>query len=284
MGDLFNRDAVLTAGGIRISSQDPATKEPQPMLRFVFKIVKTLSKDPNTAEVSIYNLSSENRARLQTKNVLTTLEAGYKGNVHQIFSGVLQYGQSAQQGTDWVTTVQSADGADKFKSARINVGLRGPVTLTQALNTVSQAMGLPPGNASEKASAGSVRGGASTLTSFVHGLVMSGKAEAQLDKVLKSMGYSWSIQDGALQVLGPAETVSGQVISLEVGTGLIGSPQAGEDGVIKARSLLQTDLLPGRKVQILSRLINGFFRIEKATFIGDTWGSEWYTEMEVKPV
>jgi hypothetical protein len=281
VGDLFHRDAVLTVSGIRISAQNAATKELQPMLRFIFKVVKTLSKEPNTAEVSIYNLSASNRARLQTKNLPVSLDVGYVGNVHQIFSGVLQYGQSSQQGTDWVTTMQSADGAQQFKSARINVGLKGPVSVTQALNTVAEALGVPLGNVAEKAAAGSQR---PSLTQFVKGLVLSGKAEEQLDKVVKSLGYSWSLQDGALQILGPKETVSGQVISLEVGTGLVGSPQLGEDGAVKARSLMQTDLLPGRRVQILSRLVNGFFRIEKVTFEGDTWGVPWYADIEAKPI
>jgi hypothetical protein len=98
------------------------------------------------------------------------------------------------------------------------------------------------------------------------------------------MGYSWSIQDKEIQILGPLDTVGGKVITLEVGTGLIGSPQVGEKGIVKVRSLLQTDLLPGRGVKILSRLIDGFFRIEKSTFEGDTWGQAWYVDLECKPI
>ena len=250
------------------------------MLRVTFKVVRTLVKDPNTAEITIYNLGPENRARLQTKDIACSLEAGYVGNAHQIFSGTLDYGQSAQQGTDWVTTVQSGDGSKKFRSARANISLKGPVSAEQALAAAAQALGIPPGNSTGK---GSLR---KSLTAFAQGLVLSGKSELQVDKIMRSLGLSWSIQDGVLQTLGPTDVIGGSAVSLQPGTGLLGSPEFGEDGIVKARSLLQPELVPGREVLLSSRQVTpaGRFRVQKATFTGDTWGSAWYTDTELVPL
>jgi len=31
-------------------------------------------------------------------------------------------------------------------------------------------------------------------------------------------------------------------------------------------------------------MMNGFFRVEKVVHSGDTWGSDWYSELEAKPI
>lgn len=275
---LFNRDAVLTVGGVRISAQDPKTQKPQPMLRFTFNITKTTDPTPNTAEIAVYNLSASNRGLLTKKNVPVVLTAGYRGNTSVIFSGELHTSFSTQQGTDWVTVFQSSDGGEKFKSARINVGLKGPVTLKQAIKAAADALGVKPGNIDTKNPVRSIK-------EFVQGIVLSGKAEKQLAKLIRSAGFEWSIQDGALQVIAPDEFVDGpEQLSLEVGTGLIGSPEAGEDGVVKVKALLQPGLSPGRRIRVISRQISGFFKIEKNVTTGDTWGDAWHADLELRPL
>ena len=98
------------------------------------------------------------------------------------------------------------------------------------------------------------------------------------------MGLTWSIQDCQMLFLGPTQYVGTDPVLLEPGTGLVGSPEAGEKGVVAARSLLQPDLLPGQRVQIKSAQVDGFFRIEKTVFSGDTRGGEWYADLECKPL
>ena len=64
----------------------------------------------------------------------------------------------------------------------------------------------------------------------------------------------------------------------------MGSPQPGEDGLIAARSLLLPDLLPGRKVEIVSKEVDGFFQVQRSRFTGDTTGGDWYVDIEAEPL
>jgi hypothetical protein len=287
---LFNRDLVLNVGGLRIASRlsDQArenlglqTGDVATILRVVFKVTRSLKKEPNKAEITLYNLKESNRTALQERNQSTTLEAGYVDNISQLFSGDLEFAQNKQDGRNWITALQSGDSSVAYKSAHINTSLKGPAGIGDVLRTAAKALGLGDGNLEETIANGSLRG---KLTEFVNGVVLSGKAELNVDKIAKSMGLSWSIQDGQHLFLGPTQTREALAVKLTPGSGLVGSPEAGEDGVLSVRSLIQPDLLPGQKIQIQSGQVDGYFRVEKTVFTGDTRGKEWYADMECKPL
>jgi hypothetical protein len=278
---LFNRDFVLNAGGLLISTRDPRTLDARPTLRVIFQITRALNKDPNTADVSIFNLRKENRSRLQEKGISTIIEAGYVDNISQIFGGDLQFGSTVRDGSDWITTIQSGDGSKAYKSARISKSFAGPVPVERVLEVVGKSLGVDLGNLLKKVDKGSLR---DKFKEFSNGVVLKGKSEKVFQEIVKSMGYSASIQDEEIQMLEPGETIGGKAILLSPGTGLIGSPEPGEEGIVKARSLLQPGLLPGRGVKIEAREVDGFFRVDKVVFSGDTWGDDWYSDLELKPL
>lgn len=280
MAELFNRDAALNAGGLRIATRSP-TGGVQPTLKLTFRVERSLQRDPNKAEISIWNLRQQSRVRLQEKNIPTTLEAGYFGDTAQIFGGVLEFGSSIRQGADWVTTIQSADGGDKIASQRINVSFKGATGIGTVLQRLAGELGLGLGNVAEKASQGSLRG---DVTEYLNGIVFSGNTYDQLEKVAKQMGLGISIQDGQIQLLGPTETLKPRAVLLAPTTGMIGTPEPGEDGSIKVRSLLQPNLIPGRLFEVRSAQVRGFYRVDRVVFTGDTWGDAWYSDLEGKPL
>lgn len=280
---LFGRAIAVDVGGISIASAATKTGIAE-TLRVKFKVVRSLPREPNTAQLEIYNLTKDNRAALQESGIPLLLQAGYTENLSQIFGGAVEHTTNLLNGRDWVSAIQGSDGGVAFRTARINTSLEGPAQVGDVLQAASDALGIDPGNIAEKVRDGSIRG---ALTEFVNGVVLSGKAEQQLDKVVKSMGYSWSIQDGKFQLLGPEETLGDQAFLLTTATGLVGIPEAGEDGLVKARSLLQPEILPGKLVELQAEsldAVNGAYRVEKATFIGDTWGNDWYVDIEGKPI
>ncbi|KKK49424.1 hypothetical protein LCGC14_3135220, partial [marine sediment metagenome] len=91
--------------------------------------------------------------------------------------------------------------------------------------------------------------------------------------------------DEQVQLLRQGGTNGDDQVLLNAASGLIGSPEIGEDGILDARSLLQGKLSPGRPVRIESSAIDdGFFRIEKVIHFGDIAGNEWYSDIEARAI
>lgn len=281
MTALIDREILLNVGGIEIRSR-PFEDPNAPLLKVGFQTEMTSKREPNKSEIKIYNLNESNRTRFQEKGIPVILVAGYRSATSNLFNGALDFGSNTHDGLDWITTLQSGDaGRNNYRTARVNISLNGPVDATEVARQAAAALGINVGNLEEKLASGSLR---ETFTQFSNGVSLSGKAEKEFSKVIKSLGYSWSIQGGQLQILGPKDFIGTTPQLISNGTGMIGSPQPGEKGFVNVRSLIQPNLLPGNRIQIESKTTNGFFRIENATFTGDTWGQDWYADLEVKPL
>lgn len=284
MTELLNRDFTLNAGGLEIRSKTPQGKI-RPTLKVTFRVELTLSRDLNSAEVSIYNLSKTSRGFLSAgglgagASVPTSISAGYVDNISQIFLGDLEYGRSFRNGADWITTLQSQDGA-VASTSRISESFK-KIKIGEVLRQLTERLGTNLGNAAEKALAGPQRG---NVTEYIKGVVLHGNVIDEVDRIARQMGLRFSIQAGEARFLTPTETLSGKAILVTEDTGLVGSPEPGEDGIVSARMLLQPQILPGLRVKIQSAEIDGFFRVERAVYAGDTWGQDWYTDIEAKPL
>jgi hypothetical protein len=295
---LFKRDFSIIVGGKPVALQaiNPVTGVTSPMPRTVFKVERNTNRDPNKAEVTVYNLNSSNRKILQTGADIAeatpfyewplVIEAGYTLNRPQIFSGDIVRASSKNEGVDWLTTIEAEDGGKKYKSARWSMSYGPGTTLTQLLIDCTAALGVGLGNsAAQFASfAQSKRPADRRKVVFPRGVTVSGQVSRILDKYITTAGYQWSIQDGALQVLGPDSVLIGQAVVLNQFSGLIGSIETGEKGVITGTSLMNGLITPGRQLIIASKNTNGIFKTTKVTHSGDTWGSEWYSEFEGKPL
>lgn len=257
-------------------------------LRAQFKVEKTLTKNPNTAHITISNLSEETRRKMRNRHASVILSAGYADTVAQIFSGTARTVDHVRKESTWETVIQCGDGEVQFRVSRVSQSFGPGTKVADVIAAIAHSTGLKVGNAVDQAELGGFRGG---LEQFAQGYVAHGKSSAQLDKILRSAGFDWSIQDGALQFLRPSEAAKNQAVLLSEDTGLIGSPEhgtpdkKGKPSVLKAKSLLQPTLRPGVRVEIHSRAIHGSqFRVEKVTHSGDTGATEWYSEIECLPL
>jgi hypothetical protein len=269
VAELYHRVAVVTVGTTRVSG-----------LRTSFSVKRTLRQEPNTARLSIWNLARETRKALQQDSVPVLLEAGYRDNTSQLFSGDLRNVTSVRDGPDWLTSFESGDGENAFRSARLSKALKS-ATFEGLLKEAAQSMGVGVGNALELAKQGKFEKAIKALTS---GVTLSGFSRRVMDRLTRSAGLEWSIQDGQLQLLERGKALAGTAVLLTPNTGLIGSPEIGEGGVVAAKSLLQPDIFPGRKVEIRAAQVNGFYRVETITYDGDTHGTNWYVDMEASPL
>lgn len=280
MGQLFNRKAVVTMGpkggqGVRIEG-----------LRVAFDITKTLGKPANNAKVMIYNLNESNKSILKSKeNLLLKLEIGYGDNVDLLFIGDIVRTTTQRNGADFVSTIEIADGDEGLRKATLD---KSYVAGTNELTIVQDAM-------NEMKKAGQVIiGSIATLKDSIsqNGISVSGLASDIVNGLAKKQGHDFSIQDNETQILKTDEHTGEEAISLMPSTGLIGSPRIGligeaatkTDG-IEFKALIQTTRFkPGRVVQIKSREVDGFFKILKSKFTGDTHASAWFVNCEAKTI
>lgn len=277
MTDLFNRDFSIIVGTVKIDARAMGNPTKSlPTLACYFSIEKTLNRDPNKAQVTIYNLNEVHRKTLQ-KTWPLIVQAGYVGNKQQIFYGDISFVDSRREVSDWVTSIEANDGGKNYSSARMSKSFGPGTTMQQLLTEAALALGILPGNSVTKFAASP-----SGLVVFQKGVAVSGRVTKILDKYVSSAGYQWSIQDGQLQVLTPEETTLEKVVVLNKATGLIGSPEKGEDGTVKARCLLNGAIRPGCRTVIESEMVTGTYKVDRASFVGDTWGNDWYTDLEGK--
>jgi hypothetical protein len=275
MTKLYKRNVRVTVGGKLYQN-----------LRIAFQVTSSIRPEPNTAELTIYNLNEDSRTEVQKPKVPCIIEAGYGTELAQIFKGYLRDATNQNRGTDWVTTLITGDGDIACKESRISESFAKGAEIDKVIETLFKRLGptVDVQNAIENIKKGKFREG---LTQFTRGTTLYGKTVEQLTKMMKSKDLEWFIDQGQVQVI-PRDTIlptsSGKVQRLTQNTGLIGSPQVGESKNIKIVSLLQPTFRLGTLLVLDSDSAKGNFRIEKLTHVGDTHDQPWYTYIEAKAV
>ena len=276
-----SREVGINVAGPLTIEPRTAEGEDQPILKMRFDIVSTNNREANKAELAIWNLKESSRTKLQEKNLEVIIKAGYVDSISQIFKGDTQRTVIEKEAVDWIATIELGDGAKELKNARINKSFRGPQKPGAILKELADAVGLDIGNLEEQIKQDGAR---SVLHEFINGIALSGKWSDKMDDVASSMGLNYSIQGKKLQVLAKNGYIKNPPIDLSVQTGMIGSPQIGEKGTITAASLLDPLMVPGQRVKVDSEVVAGTFIVQKVHHIGDTWGAEWTTEVEMSPL
>ena len=247
-------------------------------MRTTFKVTKDDKPEPNQVEISIFNLSAASRAKCDEKGVRVVLQAGYGDDVAQIASADVRTVNHLKQGVDWVTKIEAGDGERAIEHARVSGSFRPGTAVKDIVGKTIQALQMDPGNAQQKAQ--------QLAGEFSSGYVQHAKASTELSRLLEPAGWSWSVQDGRIELLGPGEVLGELAPLFSPSTGLVGVPEMGSPGakgehpVLKCRSLLQPRLRPGQRFKLESASRSGTFVAKKVTHSGDTFGNDWYTDVE----
>jgi hypothetical protein len=251
-------------------------------LRVGFTVKKSLKKTANTAEIAVYNLAKDTRKRLEGMSaVAVQLFAGYDGVNSLIFRGELRdvFSRWEENGS-WVTVLRGADGDAAMRTARTNYGQRPGVSVARVVQQLATDLGVGIGNAARAIVSGNLEG---VGNAFGKGVTMSGSTQEQLDKILRSAGKEWSIQDGELQVIDAGAALQASVTVLSPITGLMGTPEVQDKGANKGKAQIRCrilpDLNPGRAAAVESATVIGVWRIDEVTYTGDTHGQDWTAEI-----
>lgn len=295
MGELYLRKVVLDV----IPRSGTARRIED--LRIQFKIEKTNESTPNTAEIKIYNLSEETRGLFEAEKSKIRLSIGYLGlnpggtaglgfdsssSVEVVVVGDItkvahkkkkvtkEIGQtdhvtrSKVEGVDLITTVEVADGDNRYRNSRLDKGYPPNARLRDIFNDLATALGLGTGvfiGIPEK--------------SYANGVALTGLARDSLNVLTKSNRLEWSIQDENLQIIPQGASTSDSAIVISSDTGMVGSPSKTSNGV-EFDSLIQPALRPGRRVEVDSRLVKGRFKVRKVTHEGDSQRGEFLSKCE----
>jgi hypothetical protein len=246
-----------------------------------FTVKKDLTSKPNTCDLTIYNLNADHRLALQrAKSALVQIDAGYVGATSTLFLGDLRTTYSQREGADWVTQLSAGDGEKAIQTARVNVATRAGGDISQVLDALVRALGVSGGNVAQATSAIRSKGLAGA---FSMGTVLSGSASREMTRILGSVGYTWSVQSGALQLVQLGKSLEQSAILVDETHGMVGSPSVDKDGVVSFRMLIPPDALPGRKIVLKAHELSGQFILQECTFTGDTSQDDWYLDGKGKP-
>lgn len=275
MTELFRRAWRLTVGSLDVST-----------LSLSFDIEKTAGRHPNKASIKVINLTPDLRAELAQLSVnkkkgpgkiRVSLEAGYVEARGLIFQGDLRTAKSEKSGPEWETTIEGEDGGQSMRWSRINRAFPPGTPVASVVQACAEAMGVGTGNLAEAIPSARLEGGGSV---FATGTVLSGSAPDELDGIIRSLGFTWSVQNGVLQILKRGRAIQTTAVRLVSTSGLVGSPARAADGSISFQCLINPEVYPGRQVAFEEPELRGTYRVKKAKYTGDTKGNDWYIKGE----
>ena len=243
-----------------------------PQIRIQFDVSKSISSQPNSATIRIFNLKESNRNAIGKELDNITLEAGYMppgetGNVGIIFSGQMRDVEHTRQGPDIITILSCGDGDKAVRSATTSRTFPAGTRVEDVVDGLYQDLekqGIKKGE-----------------WQFPDGLEplkrpysACGGCKAELDDIGRNNEFYWSVQNGVMEVI-PSDGAVGGLVLLTPQTGLVNTPTITDNGV-KVSCLLNPEIRPGRRVQIESQVLEmnadgGIYRVSEVTYSGDNW-------------
>ncbi len=261
----------------------------------------------NSCKLDIYNLSKSTRefleglsldvkpgtkgtgkgsfkqVGLQSGDIRVEIEAGYEGtDTSLIFRGDLRTCRSERQRTDIVTTIWGEDGGRSSLEARVTASFPPGTTYESVARFCAARMGVGVGNLGAVFSGGLPGLTLPSTLVYFEGTSVSGSAGDQLRGILRGLGVSYTIQDGAIQCLAAGGWIPSTTVLLSPTTGLIGSPEKDANGYVIAKCLIQPGLFVGGRVRFATEDFDGDHVVHGVEYDGETFGSSWFVKIETK--
>lgn len=271
-------------------------------MRFRFNIQQADTQSPNNCTVRVWNLSAATQQLIISNGEFTrvVIQAGYGEQFGVIFDGTIkQFGRGRENATDTYLDILAADGDIAYNFGLVSGTIAAGSTPQKRVEVIAQQMGLgyDPTRVVIPDTGGILP----------RGKVLWGMGRDAMRKTVSSIGSTWSVQNGNVQVLPLQGYLPGEAVVLNTMTGLIGVPVQTEEG-IRIRCLLNPKLQIGGLVQIDNATINqvlqqnpaaapipfnqwtgiqllaktsadGYYRVYVVEHEGDTRDQEWYSNI-----
>lgn len=254
-------------------------------LQVQFRVRKSVNNKSkiDRCSVTIYNLSEESLAILETDYRTAILSCGYEGDVIRLFNGEITEVETKKQGVDRVTKLDISPAFSDLTFKVMSELIPENGVVQDVIEVIRRQTGLSKG----------VYKGKNLSTRIVYGYPLSGTPKEMLDLVCNEYNLEWHIEDKALYI-NDSESVESESKELaplisEV-SGLIDRPYffSGSDRKsskdttkregVKFKALLNPNIKPGSLVRVDYEDNSNFYRVEEVVFTGDYRGSAWYMD------
>ena len=236
-------------------------------------IKKTNKKEPNTANISIDNLSENIRNRISSKEFnLVKLDVGWYGEeLRTIFVGSIDKHDHIREAESATTTtvLECGDGSIQYSESYSKKTLQKGMTDNQIVQEIIKDM--------PEITKGAMEFPKDRV--LPRGKTLMGSSRDELTRIADRNGCDWSIQDGQL-VFVPKNKVLpdsyGYLLSQD--GGMVGSPQKQGDGGLSVRTFLNTSIYVNSLVRVKSMIndYNGDYKVTDIEFKLSTVGQDWH--------
>lgn len=265
MGKQFDRKYRLIVGfnSVKIEEND-----------IEFEVIRTLSKEPNVAQISVYGLKESTiKSIIDQDNPPVSLFAGYKESLSLIFLGDARDCYAEYEGVESILHINSGDSEVNLRTKRIGKTFRVGTPVITVISELLKTLQVKPGEALAKFGVAKLYEAA---PQYVNGVTLSGKASTELDRVCRSCGYQYSIQNGILQALQPKEPLLEDPVIL-VKDNIVGNAIIGSDKTARFKVLFDGNIKPGKLISLNGRML----RADYCRYFGQSAPSnDWYVEVE----
>lgn len=250
-------------------------------LHISFGIEKGDAESNNTATVKFWNLSDTTIAEIKRKNAVLELRAGYGANLPLILAGDISTAVTEQENANMVTTINVVDGLVATRDTFVSLSFGQDITGISIIDSVANSMGVSCLISEE----------ARTILEqkkFANGYSAVGAGKTVLQKICKTCGLSWSLQNGVLQIVIKGHAITTRAYLLSAETGLLGIPKevtessTSKDGNktetqkgYEVRYFMNGAIGVDDLVELNSKRVKGYFRVASIAINGDNFDGEW---------
>lgn len=265
-------------------------------MHFRFEVRQGDTATPNSARVRVWNLRPETMKQIRGEFARVVIQAGYEGSFGVIFDGtVKQFGIGKETAVDSFLDILAAEGDIGFTTGLVSKTYEAGTKVEAMMNDSVVAMGLKLVDFPKL----------NVIGDLSRGRVLFGMARAAAQNLADTVGSTWSIQAGEVQVVPLTKYLDGEAVVINSLTGMVGIPQQTAEGVT-VRCLLNPKISCGSRIRLnngditqqdvksivpfnvrvgtvftapLASGADGDYRVLVHDVTGDTRGQEFYSDI-----
>ena len=197
--------------------------------RINFHVKAADTQTPNMAYIRIYNLAPSTRASIIQTCRSVLLQAGYTNNYGGIFQGnIIRFKQGKESNVDSYLDIIAADGDEGYNFGVISQSFAAGSNTIDHVYAIAAQMGI---NVDKSVATALSNPMGATGGIQPRGTVLYGMGRALLTDIARDHNARWSIQNGTLIMVLNTGYLPGQAIVVNSQTGMIGIPEATDNGI-----------------------------------------------------